>query len=57
MTALLVRSNLSWKLDLLTSIKIARMDITPKISILMNENADTNSDMKCVTADEILILV
>ena len=39
------------------SIKIARMSNTPKISILMNENADTKSDLKCVTADEILILV
>jgi hypothetical protein len=57
MTALLVRSNLSWKLDLLMSIKIVHMNITLKISILLNENADTKSDLKCVTADEILILV
>jgi hypothetical protein len=57
MTALLVRSNLSWKLDLLMCIKIAHMNITPKISILMNENADTKSDLKCVIADEMLILV
>ena len=57
MTALLVRSNLSWKLDLLMSIKIALMNITPKISILMNENAGKKSDLKCLSVDEILILV
>jgi hypothetical protein len=57
MAALLIRSNLSWKLDLLMSIKIARMTITPKISILMNEDADTKSDLKCVSGDDILILV
>jgi hypothetical protein len=39
------------------SIKIAQMNITPKIRILMNENADTKSDMKCVIAEDILILV
>jgi len=38
-------------------IKIALMNNTPKISILMNEIADTLSDLKCVTAHEILILV
>jgi hypothetical protein len=57
MAALLVRSNLSWKLDLFMSIKIAHTNITPKINILLNENADTKNDLKCVTADEILILV
>jgi hypothetical protein len=39
------------------SISIAHMNITPKINILMNENADTKGDLKCVTADEILTLV
>lgn len=57
MAALLVRSNLSWKLDFLMSIKIAHMTITPKINIFMNENADIMSDLKCVTAEDILILV
>jgi len=39
------------------SIKIARMNNTTKISILINENADTKSDLQCVIADEILILL
>jgi hypothetical protein len=32
------------------------MNVIPKISILMNEKADTVRNLKCVTAYEILVL-